>query len=176
MIEQSKHYALAITCGAKRGPKDTDLTFSPSSLRDFLKALAEQPAQVDCCANCMRPQHEHNGNACPKPYTTVWHAWDYDFAPGHLAEPAIKQDLTPEQPAVSAGPITPAMMQGPTPEQKSQMVAAMSKLAEQSAQQQLNGKRPGAQAWFRAQLAHLAAINMQQPSKPRMESQESRNE
>ncbi len=40
-----------------------------------------------------------------------------------------------EQPAVSAGPITPSMMQGPTPEQKSQMVAAMSKLAEQPAQQ-----------------------------------------
>ena len=41
-----------------------------------------------------------------------------------------------EQPAISAGPITPAMMQGPTPEQKAQMVEAMSKLAEQPAQQQ----------------------------------------
>ena len=38
-----------------------------------------------------------------------------------------------EQPAISAGPITPAMMQGPTPEQKAQMVEVMSKLAEQPA-------------------------------------------
>ena len=44
MIEKSKHYALAIACGAKRGPKDSDLTFSPASLRDFLKAL-DQPEQ-----------------------------------------------------------------------------------------------------------------------------------
>ncbi len=44
MIEESKHYALAIVCGAKRGPKDSDLTFSPASLRDFLKAL-DQPEQ-----------------------------------------------------------------------------------------------------------------------------------
>jgi hypothetical protein len=46
MIEESKHFALAITCGAKRGPKDSDLTFSPASLRDFLKAIAEQAQPV----------------------------------------------------------------------------------------------------------------------------------
>lgn len=39
MIEESKHYYLAIACGAKRGPKDSDLTFSPASLRDFVKVL-----------------------------------------------------------------------------------------------------------------------------------------
>ena len=43
MIEMSKYFVLAITCGAKRGPKDTDLTFSPASLRDFINELAEQP-------------------------------------------------------------------------------------------------------------------------------------
>ena len=52
-----------------------------------------------------------------------------------IALAAIREALA-ERPAVSAGPITPAMMQGPTPEQKSQMVAAMSKLAEQPAQQE----------------------------------------
>jgi len=39
-MDNSKHYAMAITCGAKRGPKNDDLTFSPASLRDFLKAIA----------------------------------------------------------------------------------------------------------------------------------------
>jgi hypothetical protein len=51
MIEASKYYALAITCGAKRGPKDSDLTFSPASLRDFLEALAQpeqEPVQFKC--------------------------------------------------------------------------------------------------------------------------------
>jgi hypothetical protein len=39
VINESKHFALAVVCGAKRGPKDSDLTFSPASLRDFLKAV-----------------------------------------------------------------------------------------------------------------------------------------
>ena len=43
-IKTLKHIELAIACGAKRGPKATDLTFSPESFRDFLKALA-QPEQ-----------------------------------------------------------------------------------------------------------------------------------
>ncbi len=42
------------------------------------EALAEQPAQIDCCANCLRPKREHRGEACPKPYTTDWSAWDYE--------------------------------------------------------------------------------------------------
>jgi hypothetical protein len=50
------------------------------------EALAEQPAQIDCCANCLRPKREHRGEACPKPYTTVWHAWDYDFPPDQPAQ------------------------------------------------------------------------------------------
>ena len=41
--DNQKHYAMAIICGAKLGPKDDDLTFSPASFRDFLKELA-QPA------------------------------------------------------------------------------------------------------------------------------------
>ena len=45
MIEQSKHYAIAIVCGAKRGPKDSDLTFSPASLRDFLAAATPPTPQ-----------------------------------------------------------------------------------------------------------------------------------
>jgi len=45
MIEHSKHYEIAIVCGAKRGPKDSDLTFSPASLRDFLAAVTPPAAQ-----------------------------------------------------------------------------------------------------------------------------------
>lgn len=51
MIEPHKLYALAITCGAKRGPKDSDLTFSPASLRDFLKALSPNETQIMNQAN-----------------------------------------------------------------------------------------------------------------------------
>lgn len=61
-----------------------------------LPKLAEQPAKYDCCANCMRPQHEHNMDSCPKPYTTVWHAWDYDFSP--YPAPAVKPAQTQQEP------------------------------------------------------------------------------
>ena len=53
------------------------------------EALAEQPAQIDCCANCLSPKREHKGEACPKPYTTVWHAWDYNFPPKQKAQQLI---------------------------------------------------------------------------------------
>lgn len=43
-------------------------------------------AKYDCCANCMRPKAEHNGSACPAPYTTVWNQWDYNFAPDAKGE------------------------------------------------------------------------------------------
>jgi pyruvate/2-oxoglutarate dehydrogenase complex dihydrolipoamide dehydrogenase (E3) component len=66
MIEQSKHYALAIACGAKRGPKDSDLTFSPASLRDFVAAVnppaAQQEPEFECprCGHCC-PQRQWVG-------------------------------------------------------------------------------------------------------------------
>lgn len=41
MIDKSKYFALAITCGAKIGRKDSDLEFSPASLKDFLDAIYE---------------------------------------------------------------------------------------------------------------------------------------
>lgn len=47
-----------------------------------------QEPVYDCCANCLRPKHEHRGEDCPKPHTTVWHAWDYDFPPSrHWRQP-----------------------------------------------------------------------------------------
>ena len=36
----------------------------------------------DCCANCMRIKALHTNGRCLSPYTTVWHEWDYVFAPG----------------------------------------------------------------------------------------------
>ena len=61
--------------GTRQEPNNTALYLSPQP------AQQQEPVKYDCCGNCMRPQHEHNGNSCPKPYTTVWHAWDYDFSP-----------------------------------------------------------------------------------------------
>lgn len=51
-----------------------------------LRRALEQPAQHDCCANCLRPEREHKEDRCPKPYTTVWHAWDYEFPPEQPAQ------------------------------------------------------------------------------------------
>ena len=51
---------------------------------DALKAALAEPVPVDRCANCLRPKGEHQGDMCPRPYTTVWSAWDYEAA---LAEP-----------------------------------------------------------------------------------------
>jgi len=44
-------------------------------------APVQEPVAVDCCANCLRPEREHQDGECPKPFTTGWHAWDYDFPP-----------------------------------------------------------------------------------------------
>ena len=52
----------------------------------------QEPVEVDCCANCLRPEREHQDGKCPKPFTTVWHAWDYDFPPD--APPAQRKPLT----------------------------------------------------------------------------------
>lgn len=38
------------------------------------------PSDLTACANCLRPRCEHNGKLCPPPFTTHWHAWDYDHA------------------------------------------------------------------------------------------------
>lgn len=56
----------------------TAYTDSAIPIAETLRARLAQPAQVDCCANCLRLKHEHRGEACPKPYTTVWSAWDYE--------------------------------------------------------------------------------------------------
>jgi len=50
-----------------------------------------EPVEYDCCANCLRPEHEHNGTQCPKPLTTVWHAWDYDFPPDNYTAPLKRE-------------------------------------------------------------------------------------
>ena len=66
-----------------------------SKLRDAIETVIEQPAQYDCCANCLRPEREHNEGECPKPYTTVWHAWDYAFQPEQPAkDPCIDGSCT----------------------------------------------------------------------------------
>jgi hypothetical protein len=68
-------------------------------LRDTPPAApVQEPVAVDCCANCLRPEREHQDGKCPKPFTTVWHAWDYDFPPD--APPAAQRQwvgLTDEE-------------------------------------------------------------------------------
>jgi hypothetical protein len=52
----------------------------------------------DCCANCMRPEHEHTDGQCPKPFTTIWNAWDYNFPPDTTppaAQPAKQEQGEP---------------------------------------------------------------------------------
>ena len=65
------------------------------SITAIKEALAQEQETVafDCCGNCLRPKHEHQGDNCPKPYTTTWNAWDYPFAP----------DTTPPQRSESSG-------------------------------------------------------------------------
>jgi hypothetical protein len=43
----------------------------------------QPPHQIhDCCASCMHGNDAHGDDGrCPSPFSTVWHAWDYDFAP-----------------------------------------------------------------------------------------------
>ena len=74
-----------------------DLCDAPVLIPALRSRLAqpEQPAQYDCCANCLRPEREHNEGECPKPYTTVWHAWDYAFQPEQPAkDPCIDGSCT----------------------------------------------------------------------------------
>lgn len=52
----------------------------------------ERVRGVDACANCLRPKAEHTGNACPRPYTTVWHPWDYDTPPAAIAASKGEKD------------------------------------------------------------------------------------
>lgn len=62
----------------------------PSPLYAELRALLaapvverQEPHQIhDCCANCLQGNDAHSDDGkCPSPNTTIWHAWDYDFAP-----------------------------------------------------------------------------------------------
>ena len=66
-----------------------------AAIEAVLAQPEQEPVAVDCCANCLRPEHEHQGNRCPKPYTTIWHAWDYLSAPD--TTPPHRKPLTPEQ-------------------------------------------------------------------------------
>ena len=61
----------------------TGAKFGAEALKQILELLAQtqEPVAFDCCGNCLRPKHEHQGDNCPKPYTTTWNAWDYPFAP-----------------------------------------------------------------------------------------------
>jgi hypothetical protein len=59
-----------------------------TAIKQALAAPVQEPVAVDCCANCLRPEREHQDGKCPKPFTTVWHAWDYDFPPD--AQPAAQ--------------------------------------------------------------------------------------
>lgn len=59
-------------------------------------ASQQEPVAVDCCGNCLRPKHEHMGDRCPKPYTTVWHAWDYPFPPDATTQQRTWVGLTDE--------------------------------------------------------------------------------
>jgi hypothetical protein len=57
----------------------------------------QEPVAFDCCGNCLRPKHEHQGDNCPKPYTTTWNAWDYPFAPDTTPPQRTWVDLTDEE-------------------------------------------------------------------------------
>ncbi|GGX30339.1 hypothetical protein GCM10007242_41180 [Pigmentiphaga litoralis] len=67
-------------------------------------ALAAANAH-DCCANCLWPESEHRGDKCPPPYTTVWHAWDYDSPP----DAAIASKALDAQPSGNAGELEKAL-------------------------------------------------------------------
>ena len=82
----------AVCASALAEPQEPRSDYRDWDYQNTLDALAEpQEPMCDCCANCLRPKHEHRGDDCPKPYTTVWHAWDY-------TSPAPqRQPLTDEQ-------------------------------------------------------------------------------
>lgn len=66
-----------------------------AAIKEALAQPEQEPVAVDCCANCLRPKHEHMGGYCPNPYTTVWHAWDYPFTPD--ATPPQRKPLTEKE-------------------------------------------------------------------------------
>jgi hypothetical protein len=83
--------ALLINCGGNtEGIGKEAIT----AIKQARSAPVQEPVAVDCCANCLRPEHEHQDGKCPKPFTTVWHAWDYDFPPDAppAAQPATVQE------------------------------------------------------------------------------------
>jgi hypothetical protein len=65
------------------------ITKAITAIKQARSAPVQEPVAVDCCANCLRPEREHQDGKCPKPFTTVWHAWDYDFPPD--APPAAQR-------------------------------------------------------------------------------------
>ena len=66
--------------------------YNPCAFRQAVDSLAAlEPVAWDCCANCLRPKSEHRGEECPRPYTTVWHAWDYEFPPDNYTTPPRKE-------------------------------------------------------------------------------------
>lgn len=66
---------------------------------DCVRAEKQEPVAWDCCANCLRPKSQHRGEECPRPYTTVWHEWDYDFPPDNYTAPPKREwvGLTDEE-------------------------------------------------------------------------------
>lgn len=74
------------------GPGRTESVYSADQLRDAIAASrrAADGSDLTTCANCLRPKCEHNGKRCPSPFTTVWHAWDYE-----QAQPTYPEYATP---------------------------------------------------------------------------------
>jgi hypothetical protein len=88
--------ALEKSVGAMRGLYggwrcEAPLKAADAAITSLRQAIAEaqkqEPMAWDCCANCGRPEHEHTDENCPKPFTTVWHAWDYEFPPDTHSKP-----------------------------------------------------------------------------------------
>lgn len=78
MIDPHKLYAIAITCGAKRGHKDSDLTFSPASLRDFLQAVSGDKTATYTCEVCGVSMQMENSEPKTQPLSDeetklLWH-------------------------------------------------------------------------------------------------------
>lgn len=84
------------------------------------EALAEQPAQQQ---NPSEPIEFLSGFLTER--LAIERGIEWTPAIHDLCNRAIEEEKLAEQPAISAGPITPAMMQGPTPEQKAKIVEAM---------------------------------------------------
>ncbi len=91
--EKRKQEPVAIHCKAKR---ENHGVCPHHNLQCGWPKCNEPPVAhvqklADCCANCLRPEHEHQEGRCPKPFTTVWHAWDYDFPPAAPVQEPVAQ-------------------------------------------------------------------------------------